>query len=169
MSGNHGDLIRGLAFDPARSLQAQNDPDALTDFRTPAFDMDNIYGRGVYGHPNMLTEIEARFREGRIQSSDCQALKTLITNSVDESNLESAIYIFGRSCPLDADVLGVCMFHILKKPEPGLTAACMRTAFDHWGRWEANKSALAAYIDMSRYDDWYDEVIFASRFLYKFV
>jgi hypothetical protein len=30
-----------ITFDPASSLQAQDDPDALTDFRTPAFDLDN--------------------------------------------------------------------------------------------------------------------------------
>src|SRR4051812_2037837 len=29
-----------LTFDPVSSLQKQNDPDALTDFRTPAFDLD---------------------------------------------------------------------------------------------------------------------------------
>src|SRR6266849_2595955 len=28
-----------LTFDPASSLQQQNDPDALVDFRTPAFDL----------------------------------------------------------------------------------------------------------------------------------
>src|SRR5271170_1881146 len=35
-----------ITFDPSSSLQKQDDPDALTDFRTPALDMDNIYGRG---------------------------------------------------------------------------------------------------------------------------
>jgi len=35
-----------LTFDPASSLQKQNDPDALVDFRSPAFDLDNVYGRG---------------------------------------------------------------------------------------------------------------------------
>src|SRR5215472_15730014 len=35
-----------ITFDPASSLQKQNDPDALIDFRTPAFDLDNVYGRG---------------------------------------------------------------------------------------------------------------------------
>ncbi len=42
-----------LTFDPASSLQKQNDPDALTDFRTPAFDLDNIYGRGPDDQPYM--------------------------------------------------------------------------------------------------------------------
>src|SRR5207344_965639 len=40
-----------LTFDPASSLQKQDDPDALTDFRTPAFDLDNVYGRGPDDQP----------------------------------------------------------------------------------------------------------------------
>src|SRR5882672_3124076 len=42
-----------LTFDPASSLQMQNDPDALSDFRTPAFDLDNVYGRGPDDQPYM--------------------------------------------------------------------------------------------------------------------
>lgn len=42
-----------ITFDPASSLQQQNDPDALTDFRTPAFDLDNVYGRGPGDQPYM--------------------------------------------------------------------------------------------------------------------
>src|SRR5437016_7699048 len=42
-----------ITFDPASSLQKQNDPDALTDFRTPAFDLDNVYGRGPDDQPYM--------------------------------------------------------------------------------------------------------------------
>src|SRR5207248_11007383 len=40
-----------LTFDPASSLQRQNDPDALIDFRTPRFDLDCIYGRGPADQP----------------------------------------------------------------------------------------------------------------------
>ncbi len=40
-----------LTFDPASSLQKANDPDALLDFRTPAFDLDNVYGRGPDDQP----------------------------------------------------------------------------------------------------------------------
>lgn len=40
-----------LTFDPASSLQKENDPDALVDFRTPRFDLDNIYGRGPSDQP----------------------------------------------------------------------------------------------------------------------
>src|SRR5260221_702399 len=40
-----------ITFDPASSLQMQKDPDALTDFRSPAFDLDNVYGRGPDDQP----------------------------------------------------------------------------------------------------------------------
>jgi hypothetical protein len=40
-----------LTFDPASSLQKQNDPDALVDYRTPSFDLDNVYGRGPDDQP----------------------------------------------------------------------------------------------------------------------
>src|SRR5262245_10684645 len=40
-----------LTFDPASSLQKQNDPDALVDFRTPRFDLDCVYGRGPDDQP----------------------------------------------------------------------------------------------------------------------
>jgi len=40
-----------ITFDPASSLQQQNDPDALHDFRTPRFDLDSIYGGGPSQDP----------------------------------------------------------------------------------------------------------------------
>jgi hypothetical protein len=43
-----------LTFDPASSLQKQNDPDALVDFRSPAFDLDNVYGRGPADQPYLI-------------------------------------------------------------------------------------------------------------------
>ena len=45
-----------LTFDPASSLQKQNDPDALEDFRTPRFDLDNVYGRGPDDQPYLYTD-----------------------------------------------------------------------------------------------------------------
>jgi Animal haem peroxidase len=48
-----------LTFDPASSLQMQDDPDALTDFRTPAFDLDNVYGRGPDDQPYMYDGSDA--------------------------------------------------------------------------------------------------------------
>src|SRR5438445_270299 len=45
-----------LTFDPASSLQKQNDVDALVDYRTPQFDLDNIYGRGPDDQPYMYMD-----------------------------------------------------------------------------------------------------------------
>jgi hypothetical protein len=42
-----------ITFDPTSSLVKHTDPDALTDFRTPAFDLDNVYGRGPDDQPYM--------------------------------------------------------------------------------------------------------------------
>jgi hypothetical protein len=49
-----------ITFDPASSLQKANDPDALVDFRTPAFDLDNLYGRGPDDQPYMYVQPEGR-------------------------------------------------------------------------------------------------------------
>jgi hypothetical protein len=40
-----------ITFDPMTTLMAHSDPDALTDFRTPALDLDNVYGRGPGDQP----------------------------------------------------------------------------------------------------------------------
>lgn len=40
-----------LTFDPASDLQRFNDPDALTNFRTPRFDLDSVYGAGPADQP----------------------------------------------------------------------------------------------------------------------
>src|SRR5262249_40927011 len=45
-----------ITFDPASSLQRQNDPEALIDYRTPRLDLDNIYGRGPADQPYILEE-----------------------------------------------------------------------------------------------------------------
>lgn len=42
-----------ITFDPASSLQRQNDPNMLEDFRTPRFDLDNLYGEGPADEPFM--------------------------------------------------------------------------------------------------------------------
>lgn len=40
-----------ITFDPASSLQRQNDPNTLEDFRTPRLDLDCLYGRGPDDQP----------------------------------------------------------------------------------------------------------------------
>lgn len=38
-----------LTFDPTSSLERQNDPEALENFRTPSLELDNVYGAGPRG------------------------------------------------------------------------------------------------------------------------
>ena len=49
-------LDHDLTFDPASSLERQNDPDALTNFRTPRFDLDSVYGRGPADQPYLYSD-----------------------------------------------------------------------------------------------------------------
>ena len=46
-------LDHDITFDPVSSLTQMNDPDGLVDFRTPAFDLDGLYGRGPDDQPYM--------------------------------------------------------------------------------------------------------------------
>lgn len=45
-----------LTFDPRSSLQKKNDPESLEDFRSPAFDLDCLYGRGPDDQPYMYAQ-----------------------------------------------------------------------------------------------------------------
>jgi hypothetical protein len=40
-----------ITFDPTSTLQRENDPDALVDFRSPRYDLDSIYGSGPVDEP----------------------------------------------------------------------------------------------------------------------
>jgi hypothetical protein len=53
-----------LTFDPASSLQQQDDPDGLVDFRTPRFDLDCVYGKGP-DDARYLYSSDGKFIQGR--------------------------------------------------------------------------------------------------------
>ncbi len=53
-----------LTFGPEGSFQKQRDPDAVVDFRSPAFDLDNIYGRGPNDQPYMYADDRKSFLLG---------------------------------------------------------------------------------------------------------
>jgi hypothetical protein len=53
-----------LTFDPEGSFQKQKDPDAVEDFRTPAFDLDSVYGRGPGDQPYLYDGEGKRFLFG---------------------------------------------------------------------------------------------------------
>jgi hypothetical protein len=53
-----------VTFDPMTTLMKHSDPDALTDFRTPALDLDNVYGRGPGDQPYMYDKGGPKFLLG---------------------------------------------------------------------------------------------------------
>jgi Animal haem peroxidase len=64
-----------ITFDPVSKLQRFNDPDALTDFRSPRFDLDCLYGSGPADQPFMYQWKSRDFRgvkllEGRNPDAD---------------------------------------------------------------------------------------------------
>lgn len=71
-----------ITFDPASSLQKQNDPEALVDFRTPAFDLDNVYGRGTDDQPYMYDGGDSFLLGDPIQGGDPNA-HDLARNNAD--------------------------------------------------------------------------------------
>jgi hypothetical protein len=53
-----------ITFDPMTTLIQHSDPDALTDFRTPALDLDNLYGRGPGDQPYLYDNGGPKFLLG---------------------------------------------------------------------------------------------------------
>lgn len=54
-----------VTFDPVSSLQRQNDPDALVNFRTPRLALDSVYGRGPADDPFLYEDDGLHLRLGR--------------------------------------------------------------------------------------------------------
>src|SRR4051794_16483308 len=64
-----------ITFDPLSQLSKFNDPDALTNFRSPRFDLDSLYGEGPSGSPYLYEWHNAdrrgvRLLEGRNPNQD---------------------------------------------------------------------------------------------------
>lgn len=55
-----------ITFDPMTTLMKHSDPDALTDFRTPALDLDNVYGRGPGDQPYLYDAAGRHFLLGEV-------------------------------------------------------------------------------------------------------
>jgi hypothetical protein len=53
-----------ITFDPMTTLIQHSDPDAVTDFRTPALDLDNVYGRGPGDQPYLYDNGGPKFLLG---------------------------------------------------------------------------------------------------------
>jgi hypothetical protein len=62
-----------ITFDPMSSLMKQNDPDGLTDFRNPALDLDNVYGRGPDDQPYLYDKTKFQLGTALTGGGDPQA------------------------------------------------------------------------------------------------
>ena len=58
-------LDHDLTFDPNSSLQKQNDPEGLVNFRSPRFDLDSVYGRGPSDQPYLYADDGVHFLLGK--------------------------------------------------------------------------------------------------------
>ncbi len=47
-----------ITFDPSSSLQQQNDPNALENYRTPRYDLDSVYGGGPQASPHLYDDTD---------------------------------------------------------------------------------------------------------------
>jgi len=66
-----------ITFDPASSLQQQNDPDGLVDFRTPRLDLDSLYGRGPDDQPYMYADKKFRLGHALLELDQPSARRDL--------------------------------------------------------------------------------------------
>jgi hypothetical protein len=86
-----------LTFDPDGSFQKQKDPDATIDFRTPALDLDNVYGRGPGDQPYMYDTDQKSFLLGDPLTLGSEGARDLQRNTTgraligDPRNDENAI------------------------------------------------------------------------------
>ncbi|MHB8285990.1 MAG: peroxidase family protein [Caulobacteraceae bacterium] len=86
-----------LTFGPEGSFQKQKDPSATVDFRTPAFDLDNVYGRGPGDQPYMYAADGRTFLLGEALIGGAPGARDLQRNAAgraligDPRNDENAI------------------------------------------------------------------------------
>ncbi|MET0251241.1 MAG: heme peroxidase family protein [Novosphingobium sp.] len=52
-------LDHDMTFDPTSSLERQSDPEHISNFRTPSFGLDNVYGAGPGGSPHLYDQSAA--------------------------------------------------------------------------------------------------------------
>ena len=76
-----------ITFDPVSSLVRQNDPDALTDFRTPRFDLDSLYGRGPADQPFLYEPGGVKLRLGEPRSANPEVAGPDLQRNADERAL----------------------------------------------------------------------------------
>jgi hypothetical protein len=86
-----------LSFDPETSFQKKKDANADVDFRTPAFDLDSVYGRGPGDQPYMYAADRKSFELGEPLTLGAKGARDLLRSPAgraligDPRNDENAI------------------------------------------------------------------------------
>jgi hypothetical protein len=112
----------------------------------------------------MLRVIEERFRSGEtLSESDKAELRLIILTNRNLFELQSAIYIYGSSFPLDSAIVSKAE-QFIHHPAAGLTAVCLKVLADLWGLHAEYADYLQAYLDYNAYDEWSDETIVSLSF-----
>lgn len=83
-----------ITFDPMTTLIQHSDPDGLNDFRTPALDLDNMYGRGPSDQPYMYDNSGTKFLLGHnldngapdLQRNNAHPARALIGDPRNDEN-----------------------------------------------------------------------------------
>lgn len=112
----------------------------------------------------MSVDWNEKFESVGLEERDCPGLLDEIERTEDEWQLASLLYIYGYSCRPNLAVTTICDRYI-KDPVPGITAVCLRVVADYWSMWPNYLREIGSYLDLDRYDEWYDEVIFAFGFV----
>jgi len=84
-------ITHDITFDPVSSLQRENDPDSLVNFRTPRLDLDCVYGRGPADQPYLYAEDGIQFVLGnRLVNEKDWDLPRLVEDRTDREIVEDA-------------------------------------------------------------------------------
>jgi hypothetical protein len=72
-----------LTFDPTSSLERQNDPESIENFRTPAFELDSVYASGRAASPHLydLGSDRVKFLVEKLVPNDATSQDDLPRNS----------------------------------------------------------------------------------------
>lgn len=75
-------LDHDMTFDPTSSLERQNDPEAIANFRTPLLELDSVYGAGPAANPHLYdnNSRKTKFFIESLDESDASARGDLPRN-----------------------------------------------------------------------------------------
>jgi hypothetical protein len=139
-----------ITFDPASSLQQQNDPDALVDFRTPRLDLDSVYGRGPADQPYMYDG--NKFRLGRALFENDKATNVRdLPRYIDPNNPQAA----RRALIGD------------KRNDENVVVSQLHAAMLQFHNKQVDKDPAASFCDIQQQVRWHYQWIVVNDFLVK--